>query len=75
VATLNIKNLPDSLHRRLRKRAELHHRSVAQEVTHILEETLEQPEPLSILSLRGLGKDLWKEDAAEHVRKERQAWD
>ena len=38
MATLNIKNLPDSLHRRLQKRAELHHRSVAQEVTHILEE-------------------------------------
>ena len=75
MATLNIKNLPDALHRRLQRRAELHHRSVAQEVTHILTEVLERPDPLSILSLRGLGKDLWEDDAAEHVRKERQAWD
>lgn len=36
MATLNIKNFPDGLHRRLQARAKQHRRSVAQEVTHIL---------------------------------------
>jgi plasmid stability protein len=75
LATLDIDHLPDALYRRLKKRAELHHRSIAQEVIHILAQALEHPQTLCILSLRGLGKDLWKDDAAEHVRRERQAWD
>jgi plasmid stability protein len=76
VATLNIKNLPDGLYRKLQKRAKQRHRSVAQEVTQILEEAVERPEPLSILDLRGLGKDAWRGiDAAAHVERERKAWD
>jgi plasmid stability protein len=76
VATLNIKNLPDGLYRKLQKRAKQRHRSVAQEVTQILEEAVERPEPLSILDLRGLGKDAWRGiDAAAHVEREREAWD
>lgn len=76
MATLNIKNLPDRLYKRLQARAKRQHRSVAQEVTHILTEVLEEPEPLSILDLQGLGKELWAElDAAEHVDAERRTWD
>ncbi len=76
MATLNIKNLSDALHRKLQKRAKKHHRSVAQEVTTILAEAVEQPEPLSILDLQGLGKDVWKDvDAAMHVEEERRSWD
>lgn len=76
VATLNIKNLPDGLYRKLQARAKRDRRSVAQEVTHLLTEALEDSEPLSILELRGLGKELWqKKDAAEHVRRERASWD
>lgn len=37
MAILNIKNLPDGLYERLKVRAEQQHRSVAQEVTHILD--------------------------------------
>jgi len=75
VATLNIKNLPDSLYRKLQKRAKQQHRSVAQEVTKILDDMLESPEPLSILSLRGLGKEQWAGiDAAAHVEAERKSW-
>jgi hypothetical protein len=75
MATLNIKNLSDKLYQQLQKRAALHHRSVAQEVTHILREVLEQPAPLSILDLKGLGKDRWKgTDPARHVKNERRAW-
>ncbi|HTG50646.1 MAG TPA: hypothetical protein VL915_09175 [Gemmatimonadales bacterium] len=76
MATLNIKNLPDRLYRKLQARAKRQHRSVAQEVTHILEEALAEPETLSILELQGLGKELWNgKDAAEHVESERRSWD
>jgi plasmid stability protein len=76
MATLNVKNLPDRLYKKLQSRARRQHRSVAQEVTHILAEVLEQPEPLSILDLRGLGKEVWRDvDATEHVESERRSWD
>jgi len=76
MATLNIKNLPDGLYRRLQAQAKRERRSVAQEVTRLLSEALESSRRLSILDLKGLGKDRWKEiDATEHVRKERASWD
>jgi plasmid stability protein len=68
--------LPDPLYRRLQKRARDRRRSVAQEVAVILEEALEREEPLSILELRGLGKEAWRGvDAAAHVEAERHTWD
>ena len=76
MATLNIKNLPDSLYRKLQARARREHRSVAQQITVMLTEQLESPKPLSILDLRGLGRDLWAGiDAAAHVGRERESWD
>lgn len=76
MATLNIKNLPDRLYRKLRARAKLHRRSVAQEVTHILEESVAEPDVHSILELRGLGKEVWDGiDAPDHVNEERRSLD
>ena len=76
MAVLNIKNLPDSLYRKLQARAKRQHRSIAQEVTHLLSDALETPEPLSILDLQGLGKEHWKGiDASAHVERERASWD
>lgn len=76
MAILNIKNLPDGLYERLKVRAEQQHRSVAQEVTHILDQVLGRDEPLSILDLQGLGKSVWTGvDGTEHVDAERRAWD
>jgi len=76
MATLNIKNLPNGLYRKLQARARREHRSVAQQITVMLTEQLESPKPLSILDLQGLGKDVWAgTDAAEHVRHERESWD
>ncbi len=76
MATLNIKNVPDALYRKLRARAKRQHRSVAQEVTHILTEAVAQPEPLSIMKLQGLGKEYWSGvDPTAHVAEERQTWD
>ena len=76
MATLNVKNLPDSLYRKLQKQAKRQHRSVAQEVTRILDEALERPDLVSILTLRGLGKEQWSGvDGASHVEAERKTWD
>jgi len=76
MATLNVKNLPDGLYRKLQAQARRERRSVAQEVTRLLAEALQSPKRLSILDLKGLGKDRWKDvDAAKHVRKERASWD
>ena len=76
MAVLNIKNLPDALYRKLQARARRQHRSVAQEVTHLLSEALDTAKPLSILDLKGLGKAYWKEvDPSKHVERERTAWD
>lgn len=76
MATLNIKHFPDPLYQALKAQAESQHRSIAQEVTHLLEQALDQREPLSILELRGLGRELWSGiDAARHVEEERASWD
>jgi plasmid stability protein len=76
MATLNIKNLPDRLYRKIQARANREHRSIAQEVIHILSVATEYASPLSILELQGLGKDVWKKvDAGKHVKTERRDWD
>lgn len=76
MATISIKNVPDPLYQKLKERAKQGHRSVAQEIIHILDQTVEQEETLSIRGLRGLGKALWKSvDEAAYVREERDSWD
>ena len=76
MATLNVKNLPDGLYRKLQARAKRQRRSIAQEVTQILSEALETPKPVSILELQGLGKGHWQNlDATTHVERERADWD
>ena len=75
MATLNVKNLPDTLHRKLQRRAKAQRRSVAQEVIRILDDALESPPVISILSLRGLGRERWAGvDPAAHVDAERKSW-
>lgn len=76
MATLNVKNLPDGLYRKLQARAKRQRRSIAQEVTQILSDALEMPRALSILELQGLGKEHWQNvDALNHVDRERSLWD
>lgn len=76
MAVLNIKNFPDSLYKKLQARAKRQHRSIAQEVTHLLSDALETPKPLSIFELKGLGKELWQGvDPSKHVEGERASWD
>lgn len=76
MATLNIKAFPDGLYRKLQARARKERRSLAQEITHLLAQSVEKQKPLSILELRGLGKEHWRGvDAAAHVARERDSWD
>ncbi len=76
MATLNIKNLPEDLYRKLRARARRERRSISQEATRILERAMDEPEPLSLLELEGLGKEHWSGvDAADYVDAERRSWD
>lgn len=76
MATLNIKNVPEKLYSRLKARARRERRSISQEVLRILEETTAPSETVSILELRGLGKNAWKGiDPAAHVDEERRSWD
>jgi plasmid stability protein len=76
MASLKIKHLPEALYRKLQQRARLQHRSLAQEVINILSEALDTPERLSLLELRGFGKEQWEGiDGAEHVDSERDSWE
>ncbi|MBV8200630.1 MAG: hypothetical protein JOZ15_08395 [Acidobacteria bacterium] len=75
MATLNLKNFPDPLYERLQDRARQERRSLAQEVIHLLAQAVEPPVPRSILELRGLGKEHWKDiDPVAYVRSERESW-
>lgn len=76
MAILRIKNLPDELYKKLQAQAKREHRSVVEEVTHLLTEALEPAKPLSVLELQGLGKEHWKNiNAGKHVARERASWD
>jgi plasmid stability protein len=76
MAVLNIKNLPDPLYEKLKARAKRQRRSVAQEVTQILADALDEEERPSLLELRGLGKELWEGiDPAEYIENERRSWE
>ncbi|MBZ0111460.1 MAG: hypothetical protein K8J08_03285 [Thermoanaerobaculia bacterium] len=75
MAVLNIKGFPDDLYEELRERAQREHRSLTQEVIHLLQRVVDR-ESRSVLELRGLGREPWKGvGAARWVAEERNAWD
>ncbi len=76
MAILNIKNFPDATYEKLKAQAKRDHRSVSQEVIHLLGEAVEARQAHSILDLRGLGKELWSNvGTASHIARERDSWD
>ena len=76
MATLNVKNMPDDLHDALKRHAVRRHRSLSQEVIHLLAKAVQEKDLRSLFELRGLGQELWSGvDADRHVEEERQAWD
>lgn len=79
MATLNIKNFPDRLYRRIKARAGRNRRSVAQEVVQLLDDAVSTPPRMSLLELEGLGKEVWEKalagrDASDHIAEERDSW-
>lgn len=79
MATLNIKNFPDRLYRRIKQRAGKNRRSIAQEVVQMLDDATAEPPRRSLLELEGLGAEVWREvlgdqDAAEYINEERDSW-
>ena len=75
MATLNVKKFPDDVYEKLQKMAEREHRSVAQQVIHLLAEATAERGMSSILELRGLGREAWAgRPATEHVAAERDSW-
>lgn len=75
MAVLNVKGIPDRLYKTLKRRAEQEHRSIAQEVVHVLSQYLQTPPRHSITELRGLGKKVWEGIRVDrYLRAERDAW-
>jgi plasmid stability protein len=75
MASLNIRNFPEALYRRLRAYPRRERRSVAEVATRLLANALKSPRATSILKLRGLGRELWHEaDTAAHIDRERASW-
>lgn len=77
MAVLNVKNFPDDVYARLKEQAAREHRSLAQQVVHLLTRVIEPPkEKLSWRDLEGLGKEIWEGiDPTEYVDEERRSWD
>ena len=72
---LSIKNVPDGLAERLRRRAAASHRSMQGELMAILEEALEKRQPLTppevLEKVRALGVETRRE-AVGDIRKDRE---
>lgn len=56
--TLTIKNVPDDMAERLRKRAKQNHRSLQGELMAILEDAALGPQPLTVRQVRALNQAL-----------------
>jgi hypothetical protein len=70
MATLNIKDFPNSLFEKLQKQTEEEHRSVDQQVIHLISRSISRLKRAR--SIRGLGKEIWEGmDTAGYVREER----
>jgi plasmid stability protein len=71
---ISVKNVPDELARRLRARAQRHHRSLQGELVVIFEEAVREEEPLSpaelLATIRQRGPRT-HEEAARAVREDR----
>jgi plasmid stability protein len=74
--SLSIKNVPDEMVKRLRERAERHHRSLQGELMAILEEAVRASRPLTpdeaLAKVRRLGLATPR-DAADMIREDRDA--
>ena len=74
MATLNVKNFPDDLYAKLKKRAKQEGRSVSSQVTQLLARDLNRPRKYTVDDLKGLAGP-WKDvDVEEWIDRERNSW-
>lgn len=75
MATLNVKNFPDALYKKLKEQAKREGRSVASELTVLVAESLARPGRYTVYDLKGLGKGTWKGvDILKWIDRERDSW-
>ena len=73
---LRIRDIPEPLVKRLQEHAHREHRSVSQQIIHLLSQGVDSPQRVSIMGLKGLGKRQWAGiEATQHVDDERSSWD
>ncbi|MGH9465646.1 MAG: FitA-like ribbon-helix-helix domain-containing protein [Thermoanaerobaculia bacterium] len=76
MAVLNVKGFPDAVYAKLKERAQREHRSLAQEVIHLLTAAVEPRRQLDWMAARGLGKEIWEgTDVDRYIDEERSSWD
>jgi plasmid stability protein len=74
MATLNVKNFPDDLYAKLKKRAKQEGRSVSSEVTQLLDRDLNRPQRYTVEDLKTLAGP-WKGlDIVRWIDRERDSW-
>lgn len=74
LATLNVKNFPDDLYAKLKKRAKQEGRSVSSEVTQLLARDLNRPRKYTVDDLKSLAGP-WKDvDVEKWIDRERDSW-
>jgi plasmid stability protein len=74
LATLNVKKFPDPLYRELKRRARSEGRSLAREVTILLQEQLTVPKKYKIGDWPKLAGGLWKGNEIEKFLEEGRRW-
>lgn len=76
--TLNIKGFPEELYKVLGELAKKERRSLKSEVIYLLEQSicLHQKEKISLMELKGLGKEKWKKaKLTKYINEERDSWE
>jgi plasmid stability protein len=74
MATLNVKNFPDDLYAKLKKRAKQQGRSVSSEVTQLLARDLNRPKKYTVDDLKGLAGPWKNVDVEKWIERERDSW-
>lgn len=74
MATLNVKNFPDDLYAKLKKRAKQEGRSVSSEVTQLLARDLNRPGKYTVEDLKGLAGPWKGVDILKWIDRERDSW-
>lgn len=75
MATLNVKDFPDTLYQKLKRQSRREGRSVASEVQVLLAEALIRSRKYTVNDFRGVGAEIWRGvDVQKYLDGERERW-